>query len=119
MAPKTKDTASTPLSQEEFESLLQEQIRQAVRLALVTILEAEVDAFIGALPYERTPSRRDQRNGYYTRDLITTVGRIEDLPVPSTRKGFRTQLFRRYQRRRKELDTATSESFIRGVSTRA
>jgi len=49
MAPRTKDTVSTPLSQEEFESLLQEQLRQAVRLALVTILEAEVDAFIGAL----------------------------------------------------------------------
>jgi len=118
MAPRTKDTAPTPLSQDEFEALLQEQIRQAVRLALVEILEAEVDAFIGALPYERTPSRRDQRNGHYTRDLITTVGRIEDLPVPRTRKGFRTQLFRRYQRRRRELDTAIGEAFIRGVSTR-
>jgi len=118
MAPKVKDTQLAPISQEELESLLQEQIRQAVRLALVTILEAEVDAFIGALPYERTPLRQDRRNGYYTRNLDTTVGRVVDLPVPRTRRGFHTQLFRRYQRRRRELDTAISEMFIRGVSTR-
>jgi len=118
MAPRTKDTERTPLSQEEFEGLLQEQVREAVRLALVTILEAEVDAFIGALPYERTPTRRDQRNGHYTRDLGTTVGTIKDLPVPRTRKGFTTQLFGRYQRRWAELDQAISEMFIRGLSTR-
>ncbi len=118
MAPKVKDTQLAPIGQDEFESLVQEQIRQAVRLALVTILEAEVEAFIGALPYERSSRRRDQRNGYYSRSLDTTVGRVEDLPVPRTRQGFKTQLFRRYQRRRQELDTAISEIFIREVSTR-
>ncbi|MCR4405943.1 MAG: transposase [Anaerolineae bacterium] len=46
-----------------------------------------------------------------------TVGRIEALPVPRTRKGY-TQLFQRYQRRRTELDAAIGEMFIRGVSTR-
>lgn len=118
MALKVDDTESALLSQEEFQTLLQEQIRQAVRFALVTILEAEVDAFIGALPYERTITRRDQRNGYYARNLDTTVGRIEALPVPRTRKGYRTQLFQRYQRRRAELDEAISDMFIRGLSAR-
>lgn len=41
----------------------------AVRLTLVTILEEEVSALIGALPYQRPPERRDYRNGHYTRDL--------------------------------------------------
>ena len=62
-------------------------------------LEEEVTAFIGAPPYARTPWRRDQRNGTYTRDLVTSVGKIEALPVPRTRRGFRTQVFERYQRR--------------------
>jgi putative transposase len=108
----------TPMSQDEFDGLLQEQICQAARLALVTVLEEEVDAFVDARPYERTPARRDQRNGHYTCDLDTTVGRIAALPVPRTRNGFNTQLFERYRRRRAELDDAISEMFIRGVSTR-
>jgi transposase-like protein len=106
------------LGQNDFQSLLQEQLRMAVRLTLVTILEDEVSALIGALPYERTPGRRDYRNGHYTRDLETTVGLIEDLSVPRTRNGHQTQVFEKYKRRRAELDEAISEMFIGGVSTR-
>jgi len=118
VAPKTQDTIVTALSQSEFQALLQEQLRTAVRLALVAILEAEVEEFVGALPYQRTDQRRDQRNGHYTRDLETTVGLIEDLSVPRTRKGFHTQLFDSYKRRRAELDAAISGMFIGGISDR-
>src|SRR6478609_4403946 len=99
MAPTPENTAPRPFSQEEFTALLTEQIRQAVRLTLVTVLAAEVAAFVGALPYEQTATRRDYRNGSYTRHLDTTVGPIPDLPVPRTRHGFQTQLFARYARR--------------------
>ena len=54
MAPRQQNTTLEPLSQNDFQSLLQEQLRMAVRLTLVTILEEEVSALIGALPYERT-----------------------------------------------------------------
>jgi transposase-like protein len=118
MAPRQKDTTLEPLSQSDFQSLLQEQLRMAVRLTLVTILEDEVSALVGALPYQRTPERRDYRNGHYTRDLETTVGLIEDLSVPRTRQGHQTQLFDKYKRRRAELDEAIAEMFIGGASTR-
>jgi putative transposase len=118
MAPRQQDTTVEPLSQSDFQSLLQEQVRMAVRLTLVTILEEEVSTLIGALPYQRTPERRDYRNGHYTRDLETTVGLIEDLLVPRTRNGHQTQLFDKYERRRAELDNAISDMFIGGVSTR-
>ena len=72
MAPKQQNTTLEPLSQSDFQSLLQEQVRMAVCLTLATILEAEVSALIGALPYQRTTDRRDYRNGHYTRDLETT-----------------------------------------------
>jgi putative transposase len=81
------------------------------------MMEAEVDAFIGALSYERSPTRRDQRNGHYTRNLETSLGVIEALAVPRTRKGFCTKLFDKYKRRRAELDDAIGQMFIRGVST--
>jgi len=103
-------------SQETFEQMLHERLRQAVRVVLISVLEEEVTAFIGALPYERNEQRRDQRNGHYTRDLETTMGQIADLPVPRTRSGYHTQVFERYHRRRDELDTAMGEMFVDGVS---
>jgi len=94
MALKQQDTTVEPSSQSDFQSLLQEQVRPAVRLALVTVLK-KVNAIAGALPYQRTPERRDYRNGYYTRDLETTVGLIKDLPIPHTRNGDQTRLFKK------------------------
>jgi len=119
MALPTKDTQPAPIRQAEFQSYLRETLRNAVRLALTTILEEEVTALIGAAPYEQNLTRQDYRNGAYTRDLDTGVGRIADLAVPRTRRGFRTQVFERYQRRRPELDSSLSEMFVQGVSTRA
>jgi putative transposase len=124
MAPKTENNRPQPLSQldkDEFTAILMIQMKEAVRLALTTILEAEVTALVGALPYERSICRTDQRNGHYTRDLGTTVGQvghIEELAVPRTRGGYQTQLFERYSRRRPEVDEAISNMFIKGVSTR-
>jgi transposase-like protein len=69
VAPDKQDTTVDEPGQNDFPSLLQAQLREAVRVALVTVLEAELDAFVGALPYERTVERRDQRNGHHTRDL--------------------------------------------------
>src|SRR5260221_10501423 len=113
----TKNTIEALVgSQEAFEQLVKERLRQAVRVALISVLEEEVTAFIGVQPYERSEQRRDQRNGHYTRNLETTVGQLPDLPVPRTRHGYQTQLFERYHRRRDELDTAIGEMFVGGVS---
>lgn len=62
--------------------MLHERQRQAAWVALIRVVEEEVIAFIGALPYERNQQRRDQRNGHYTRDPETSMGQIEGLPVP-------------------------------------
>jgi putative transposase len=115
--PAPETNAPAPLSQADFREALHEKLRSAIWLTLATMLEEEVTAFIGAPRYGRTSTRRDQRNGYYARDLITTAGKCEDLLVPRTRGGFRTQVFERYQRRQAELDTAISDMFIFGTST--
>lgn len=117
MTPRTDDTANVAMAQETFQRLLQEKLRNAIRLTLTTVLNEEIEAYLRAGRYERTPDRQDQRNGYYTRGLGTGLGQIEALPVPRSRKGYRTQLFERYQRRQKELDTAICEMFVGGVST--
>jgi len=116
MAHTAKDTEMVKAGQEIFQQFVQERLREAVRTALISILEEEVPAFIGAAPYERSEERQDRRNGHYSRTLETTGGQIADLPVPRTRNGYQTQLFERYHRRREELDGAIGEMFVKGVS---
>lgn len=116
MTPKTDDTRAEQAGQADFRELLYEKMRQAVRVTLVALMEEEVEAFIGAGPYQRTAQRRDYRNGSYPRDLGTSVGQLEDLPIPRTRGGFKTQVFERYQRRQAELDAAICGMFVQGVS---
>ena len=63
MTLRDNDTQFEQLGQADFQALLREKMRQAVRVTLVTILEEEVEAFVGAGRYQRTNGRRDQRNG--------------------------------------------------------
>jgi len=117
MTSQPKHTLSGDERQAAIHELLQEQMRLNIRLTFITVLEEEVNGFIQAALYQRTPERRDYRNGYYERDLVTTAGKMEDLPVPRTRNGFHTQLFEHYQRRQAELDEAICNMFVQGVST--
>lgn len=116
MAPKAHYKIFDADTQADFQEALQERLRLAIRYTLITILEEEVEAFCQAAAYQRTPQRRDYRNGTYVRSLGTTQGVIADLPVPRTREGFQTHLFERYQRRMAELDEAICGMFIAGVS---
>jgi len=114
----SQPTAHFQSSQAEFVAALRARLQAAGRELFQTVLLEELTAFLQALPYERSPGRRGQRNGSYTRSLGTTFGPLAELQVPRTREGqFRTQLFDRYQRRQAEVDTAITEMFVRGVST--
>lgn len=117
MTPKTNHKRLDAEGQETIQAALQERMRLAIKFTLIRILEEEVDGFVNASPYQRTLERRDYRNGTYERDLGTSMGVIEDLPVPRTRGGFRTELFERYHRRQAELDQAICDMFIAGAST--
>ncbi len=118
MPPTHEDTSLAEIGQDEFQALLKEKLRMAIRLTMIAVLEEEMEAYLEAAPYERTCQRKDERNGHYLRSLGTSLGRIEDLPVPRARQGFRTKLFKRYKRRQTELDEAIGEMFVKGVSTR-
>ena len=53
--------------------------------ALDQVLQAEMERFLGAAPGERE-TRTGYRAGYYSRGLITRIGKIE-LRVPRDRSG--------------------------------
>jgi len=93
-------------------------LRELVQQALQTLLEAEMEAHLGAGRYERTNARRGYRNGYKPRTLQTRVGTL-DLLVPQDRDGsFSTELFGRYQRSEQALVLTLMEMYLQGVSTR-
>ena len=73
---------------------------------------------VRAGPGERTADRRGYRSGYYSRGLVTRIGKLE-LRVPRDREGrFSTELFDRFQRSEKALVSALAEMYVQGVSTR-
>ncbi len=95
-----------------------EVLKDLVKQALEEILEGEMSEALGAEPGERTASRLGYRSGYYTRGLVTRIGKLE-LRVPRDRDGrFSTELFSRYQRSEKALVSALAEMYVQGVSTR-
>src|SRR4051812_17299599 len=95
-----------------------DQLREIVREVMQAMLEAEMDEAIGAAKSERTPTRLGHRSGYYSRTLITRVGKLE-LRVPQHRDGrFSTELFERYQRSEQALVAALAEMYVQGVSMR-
>lgn len=102
-----------------FWEFLEEKTKEVSRRILEGGLKVEAEWQIGCGRYEREESRRDYLNGYYLRDLIGSLGRIEGLRVPRSRKGvYRSEILGRYKRRTKAFDRAVYDGFIGGLSTR-
>lgn len=100
--------------------LLQEPdfLKELVSCAIQKILESEMNDTLQAARSGRTSERLGYRSGYYKRNLITRIGKLE-LRVPQDRDGkFSTSIFERYQRSEKALVTALAEMYVQGVSTR-
>src|SRR6266487_1734181 len=106
------------LDQEAFRQHLRRLAVSAVRVLIEQVMREELEQCIGASWGECTPNRRGYRNGFYTRDLVTPTGRIEDLKVPRDREGeFHTQVFERYNRYEPEVAEALTQMFVSGTST--
>jgi transposase-like protein len=106
---------------DQIKALLEQDrdfLRPVVQTVMQEVLEVEMTEQLGAERYERSDGRVAYRSGYYRRQLVTRVGRIE-LRIPQDRQGhFSTELFDRYQRSEKALVMALVESYVQGVSTR-
>ena len=98
---------------------LRSRFREAVRVVLETALEETLRELVGAGRYQRVASRVDERNGSYSRELLTSHGRVE-LAVPRGRTSGSPagEVLGRYQRRSAEIDDAVLAAYVQGVSTR-
>ena len=128
--PKTKRTTSTPdpstsdpsspvlPEQQVFHHYLRTLAQSAVRVVIETVMREELDQFLGAAWGECSPKRKGYRNGHYTRDLVTSTGRLAEINVPRDRAGqFHTQAFERYSRYEPHIAEGLTQMFVAGTST--
>jgi putative transposase len=95
------------------------RVRQGVKAVLEEVLEEEMSQHLNAGYRELTPTRRGERNGHYTRNLLTPTGKIERLEVPRDREGeFVTEVFERYKRMTGDVEEAVLEMYLSGISVR-
>jgi len=99
---------------------IEELARFGARLVLGSYLEAEVSAFLGAEPYERSASRQGSRNGHRTRRVSCGVGALEvDYPkVRETGEPFRSEVLDAWQRTSRTLLSTLPSLYVEGLSTR-
>lgn len=89
-----------------------------IQEVLQELLQAEMDEAVGARKSERIDGRWGYRSGYYSRTLVTRIGKRE-LRVPQDCQGrFRPEIFERYERSEKALVGAMAEMYVQGVLTR-
>ena len=93
-------------------------LREAMRLVLQELIEAEANETIGAARYERSEERTTHRNGSRTRLLSTKAGDVQ-LHIPKLREGsFFPALLEPRRRIDQALWAVVMEAYVHGVSTR-
>ena len=93
-------------------------LREALRVLVEEIMEADVSSRTGAGYGERCPERVTQRNGYRSRAWDTRVGTME-LQIPKLREGsYFPSLLEPRRRSERALLAVIQQAYVEGVSTR-
>lgn len=108
-----------------FEELLQllsdhgfEGMAEAIQILMNEAMKLERAEVLGALPYQRTESRRGYANGFKPKAVNSRLGRLQ-LKVPQTRDvDFYPSALERGERSERALKLAVAEMYVQGVSTR-
>lgn len=91
---------------------------EAFRLLLNAAMLLERQKYLAAAPYERSPQRRDQANGFKDKTVHTRMGSLT-LAVPQVRNGdFYPAALERGLRSERALKLALAEMYVQGLSTR-
>ena len=94
-------------------------LRDMIGFAAERLMALETEALCGAAVGERTPDRRNQRNGYRDRDWDTRAGTVE-LRITKLRHGSYCPGFLEPRRiAEKALTAVIQEAYIQGISTRS
>ena len=116
----TRELQSTVV--DEVVQLLAERgfdgLAEVLEVVLNEAMKIERTHALGAEPYERTPTRRGQANGFKPKTVLSRLGKLE-LAVPQTRdSSFYPSALQRGERSERALKVALAEMYVQGVSTR-
>lgn len=102
----------------ETDAMFSTSIVEIMTAAVQELVEAELTAYIGAAPGERTDTRTNQRNGHRPKLLSTPAGDL-DIQIPKLRSGsFFPELLEPRRRIDKALWAVIMTAYITGTSTR-
>lgn len=112
-SPRSWDDLLDLLCEHGFEGMA-----QAMQLLINEAMKLERSAVLGARPFERTPQRRGQANGFKPKTVETRLGPLA-LRVPQTRGvPFYPTALEKGQRSERALKLAIAEMYVQGVTTR-
>ncbi len=95
-----------------------DQLPELIRIVVNAAMQAERQQYLGAEPYQRTPERQDQANGYKPKTVKTRLREIT-FDVPQVREsGFYPEALEKGLRSERAITMALAEMYIQGVSTR-
>ena len=126
MSPKRKDTLMTGYARNEFESTenigksLDEIAREGARRMLMSVLDAEVEDFLGRKRYERQSGSVGYRNGYGKQRKVAIGSGTMKLRAPrvrESRRPFKSQVLKSYQRQSGHLKAMIPELYLHGLAT--
>ena len=101
-----------------WDELEQRSLREATRF-LQEQINAEFDMQIGALWYERTARRRDERNGSRRRSYEMKGGHVAELRIPRSRAlDIRFTVFERWERVQPRVVAAMLKAYLLSRSSR-
>ena len=93
-------------------------LAEVLEVVLNEAMKIERSHALGARPYERTPQRRGQANGFKDKTVLSRLGKLA-LKVPQTRdSSFYPSALQRGERSERALKVALAEMYVQGVSTR-
>lgn len=94
------------------------KLPELIRIVVNAAMRAERQQYLGAAPYQRTPERQDQANGYKPKTVKTRLGEIT-FGIPQVREGgFYPEALEKGLRSERALTMTLAEMYIQGVSTR-
>jgi transposase-like protein len=103
-----------------FASDLDEIAREGARRMLISVLEAEVEDFLGRKRYERQAGLVGYRNGYGKKRKVAVGSGTMNIRAPRVRESrppFKSHVLKSYQRQSGHLKAMIPELYLHGLAT--